>query len=98
MRQRFGGGSPDMGSGSGGGGGGGSGGATSGGHRGYGGYRISGGRLVVQDVDAAEKAAAVRRVLVKLAREYLVEQLVDSCAGEVYRELSLIGVDLCTQR
>jgi len=87
-----------MGSGSGGGGGGGSGGATAGGAKGYGGYKISGGRLIVQDVDAEAKAAAVRRVLAKLSKEYLIEQFVNSCAGEVYRELSLINVDLCMNR
>jgi hypothetical protein len=87
-----------MGSGSGGGGGGGSGGATAGGGRGYGGYRVSGGRLIVQDVDASEKAKAVGHVLKKLRPEYLQEQFIDSSAREVYRELSLINVDLCINR
>lgn len=87
-----------MGSGSGGGGGGGSGGASAGGGKGYGGYKISGGRLIVQNVDAEANAESVRRVLTKLSRDYLIEQLVDSCAGGVYRELSLINVDLCTNR
>jgi hypothetical protein len=87
-----------MGSGSGGGGGGGSGGATAGGGQGYGGYKVSSGRLIVQDVDAEDKAEAVRRVLTKLPKEYLLEQFVDSSAREVYRELSLINVDLCTNR
>jgi hypothetical protein len=87
-----------MGSGSGGGGGGGSGGARAGGGEGYGGYRVSGGRLIVQNADAEEKAEAVRRVLTKLPREYLLEQFVDSSAREVYRELSLINVDLCANK
>jgi len=87
-----------MGSGSGGGGGGGSGGATANGGRGYGGYRVSGGRLIVHNVDAQHKAEAVRRVLTKLPREYLLEQFVDSSAREIYRELSLINVDLCVNR
>jgi hypothetical protein len=87
-----------MGSGSGGGGGGGSGGATAGGGRGYGGYRVSGGRLTVDNVDASAKAKAVGRVLKKLSSEYLQEQFTDSSAREVYRELSLLNVDLCIQR
>jgi hypothetical protein len=87
-----------MGSGSGGGGGGGSGGATAGGGKGYGGYKVSDGRLIVENVDAEDKAEAVRRVLTKLSKEYLLEQFVDSSAREVYRELSLINVDLCTNR
>jgi hypothetical protein len=87
-----------MGSGSGGGGGGGSGGATSSGGVGYGGYRTSGGNIVVQDVDATEKADAVRAVLKKLRPEYLHEQFIDSAAGEVYRELGRIGVELMQNR
>jgi hypothetical protein len=87
-----------MGSGSGGGGGGSSGGAAAGGSKGYGGYKISGDRLIVQNVDAEEKAAAVRRVLKKLRDEYLLEQFVESSAREVYRELSLLNVDLCINR
>ena len=87
-----------MGSGSGGGGGGGSGGASAGGGRGYGGYRVSGGRLIVDNVDAEEKAKAVTRVLKKLAPEYLKEQFVTSSAKEVYRELRLLNVDLCINR
>src|SRR5436309_354641 len=74
-----------MGSGSGGGGGGGTGGATAGGGRGYGGYKISGGRLIVQDVDASKKAKALSGVLKKLPPEYLQEQFIDSSAREVYR-------------
>jgi hypothetical protein len=87
-----------MGSGSAGGGGGGSGGATGGGGKGYGGYRTSGGRLIVQNVDAQGKSKAVRRVLKKLRPEYLQEQFVDSSAREVYRELSLLNVGLCLDR
>jgi hypothetical protein len=87
-----------MGSGSGGGGGGGSGGATASGGKGYGGYKIVGDRLIVQDVDAEEKAEAVRGVLTKLRPEYLHEMFVDSSAREVYRELSLLNVDLCMNR
>lgn len=87
-----------MGSGSGGGGGGGSGGATAGGGKGYGGYRISGGRILVQDVDATKKAEALTRVLKKLRPEYLHEQFVDSSARNVYRELSLLRVDLAINR
>lgn len=87
-----------MGSGSGGGGGGGSGGATSGGGKGYGGYRIVGGRILVQDVDATAKAEAVRKVLRKIRPEYLKEQFIDSSARSVYRELSLLRVDLAINR
>lgn len=87
-----------MGSGSGGGGGGGSGGATAGGGRGYGGYKVSGGRLIVQDVDATAKAKALSGVLKKLRPEYLQEQFIDSLAREVYRALSLLNVDLCINR
>jgi hypothetical protein len=87
-----------MGSGSGGGGGGGSGGATAGGGKGYGGYKISGGRLIVQDVDADEKETALKRVLKKLRPEYLEEQFIDSSASEVYREIGLLNVDLCINR
>lgn len=87
-----------MGSGSGGGGGGGSGGATAGGGKGYGGYRISGGRVLVQNVDATEKAEAVTRVLKRLRPEYLHEQFVESSARDVYRELTLLRVDLAMNR
>ena len=87
-----------MGSGSIGGGGGGSGGATAGGGKGYGGYRISGGRIFVQNVDATKKAEAVTKVLKKLRPEYLHEQFVDSSARDVYRELSLLRVDLAINR
>jgi hypothetical protein len=87
-----------MGSGSAGGGGGGSGGATSGGGVGYGGYQIRGGRILVQDVDATEKAEAVAKVLKKLRPEYLHEQFVNSSARDVYRELSLLRVDLAVNR
>jgi hypothetical protein len=87
-----------MGSGSGGGGGGGSGGATASGGRGYGGYKISGGRLIVQDVDATAKAKALGRVLKKLRPEYLQEQFIGSSAREAYRALSLLNVDLCINR
>ena len=87
-----------MGSGSGGGGGGGSGGATAGGGEGYGGYRIKGGLLLVNDADATEKSKAVRSVLNKLRPEYLHEQFIDSSAREVYRELCLLNVDLSVNR
>jgi hypothetical protein len=87
-----------MGSGSGGGGGGGSGGATAGGGEGYGGYQVKGGRLLVHNADATEKAEALRSVLKKLRPEYLHEQFVDSTARDVYHELSLINVDLCINR
>lgn len=87
-----------MGSGSGGGGGGGSGGATASGGRGYGGYKISGGRLIVQDVDATAKAKALGSVLKKLRPEYLQEQFIGSLARDAYRALSLLNVDLCINR
>jgi hypothetical protein len=89
-----------MGSGSGGGGGGGSGGASGGGGggQGYGGYRISGGRILVQDVDVTKKADAVIRVLKKLRPEYLHEQFVDSSAREVYRALVLLNGYLAINR
>jgi hypothetical protein len=87
-----------MGSGSGGGGGGGSGGATADGSKGYGGYRISDGSLIVQDVGVDDKAAALRRVLKKLRDEYLLEQFVASSAREVFGELTLLNVDLCANR
>ena len=87
-----------MGSGSGGGGGGGSGGATADGGKGYGGYRISGGRILVQDVDATKKTEALTRVLKKLRHEYLHDQFVDSSARDVYRELGLLRVDLAVNR
>jgi hypothetical protein len=54
--------------------------------------------LIVRDVDAEDKAQAVRRVLNKLPKEYLIEQFVESSAREVCRELSLINVDLCANR
>jgi len=96
-----------MGSGSGGGGGGGSGGAAAvgsgsggggGGGLGYGGYSIRGGRILVKDVDATQKAQAVGAVLKKLRPEYLHEQFVASSARDVYRELSLLRIDLAMNR
>jgi hypothetical protein len=55
---------------------------------------MKGGRLIVNNTDAQTKAAGVRRVLQKLKPEYVHEQFVQSAAGEVYRELSLLDVDL----
>jgi hypothetical protein len=87
----------------GGGGGGGSssrggGGRKNGGTGGYGSFQFKDGQIKIVDASRSAKEGMVRNVLHKLSSEYLKSHLAVGPARDLYRELTLLSVDLRVNR